>query len=606
MSAISNTYAGVLEKKARDRTLLAKLTGKLTGRTDAAHSWKQRNFVLEGQTLKYMDGGGVLKGTMDVRDNSIRKVVAEEANGKEYAFELTLPHGNQGQEEKVYLSAESNTARAKWISVLIAAGVAEKWQLRPKTLLKKTGRDVANALVAGPRDDRQLLVLQTLQDGTNRAHYLARLDAAAAELEDLEGTIQQQNQGGSAAGQNLLQLKLTRHALQEKVEGIVKNRAAYIIQALLRRTKSLRRVREAKLAKAAVGKIEKLVLAFLFRRVVRRRLVDKHARHVINSMLIRRLAQIRKLAALRAAPRVIVIEGVKGEDIKFDEACASADFFFYVMSCYDPTGQFRGNEETRVEHGYGLRATSVFRSEGIKFHITPDWGKQAAIVTGSNAQCFLVVTLVTRASTSKNEVFHGQAIIKLWEHPEIFDGRGTRVAIAKSPLVKYVAPLEDVSGTSMLSINEALHRRVDGVISFTVRLAPNLYTATGPLCKESGRMLSSEFKRRFFVLHDNRLFYCHGESVLGSVKHSILCKEVTALTREKCQGRDCLRIHFFSYSLQKKGSWLVHFPDDVGLAQRLEWVRKLHRCCAGLPPDCTDVQSVKKGSDNSKKGPMRV
>ena len=572
---ISASFEGPLEKRARVRGAAGEsvraFLSKITGLNDE-HAWKRRDFKLEGQTLSYWDGQKK-KGILNIKDCKIRKVAPDEVNGKENGFELVLPHGDT-RNEAVYLSAESLTARAKWISILTAAAVAEQWQLRPKTLLKKTGRDVANALVAGPRDERQLLVLRTLQDGTNRAHFMEKFHDVTAELETLETKIQQHGDD--------MQLKLSRRRLYDELDEIKRLRAAYIIQALYRRMKSLRRIKLIKAQKEAHCRIFKFIRAFLFRQMMRRRILKRCARHVIGSLIVRCLAKMRRLQALRAGPRVILVEDIKGEKVKFDEACASSDFFFYVSSFFDPTEQFRGNQETRVEHGYGLRATSVFKSEGIKFNISPHWTEQRAIVTGSHANCFIVVTLVTRASKSSQEVFHGQAIIKLSDHPEIFDGRGAKAVISKAVLIKYVAPLEDVHGTSMLNINEAIHRKVDGSLSFTIRIPPNAYTAAGQLWKESGRFLSSEFKKRFFVLLEEKIFYTHSQSLLGSVKHLILCKEVTALTTEKSQGHDCVRIHFFSYAQQKKGSWLVYFADEMSKAARNEWMRKLYRCCPGL------------------------
>ena len=96
-------------------------------------------------------------------------------------------------------------------------------------------------------------------------------------------------------------------------------------------------------------------------------------------------------------------------------------------------------------------------------------------------------------------------------------------------------------------------------------------------------MLSNEFKLRFFVLLGDYFWYVHSESDLGSIKKRIQCREVTALTHEKSQGRECLRLHFTLLANSAKGSWLLQFPEGTAPAVEREWIRKLHRCCKALP-----------------------
>jgi len=158
------------------------------------------------------------------------------------------------------------------------------------------------------------------------------------------------------------------------------------------------------------------------------------------------------------------------------------------------------------------------------------------------------------------------------------------VVSASADIQKYVAPLETTSGSSILNLNGALHRKVKGKLWFSLRVPLHTRTMAGWLFKESGRLLSrGEFKKRFFLLQGDFFWYTHSDSELGSVKKRIMTREVTALVREKCKGRECLRIHYTQLADQRKNSWLVYFPDDVPGSVQREWVRKLHRCCRGLP-----------------------
>ena len=573
-----SSYSGVLEKRARGHTFLGKLTSTV-GHKDG-NTWQTREFRLVGQTLSYWKDGSK-KGEVNVLNCIVRKLVPEEVNGREYGFELELP--GAGTVEKLYLSAESSLLRAKWISVLLAAGKDEKWQLRPKTLLKTSGHDVAMALVAGPRDERQVMVVEHLMIGARKAHFMQQKRVLYEQLNEL----QEEERQTTPSTQKYFTLKLRIRDVNDAFERYTREHAAFVIQSFMRQCATRRRLDKIKRRVQCAKRVQLCIRTFLFRRRLLRFRRRRRAAHVIVTLIIAWLSRVRARRRIESHPRVIVIEHVQGDGIEFDEAAAAHDFFFYAMSCFDsntdPKTKFRGCEETRVEHGYGLRTTSVYRSEGVGFNIKPIWKDQQGVATGSHKNCFIVITLVTKASSSATEVFHGQAVVRLADHPGLFDGKGTVIS-AETMIQKYVAPLETVTGSSILNLNDALHRRVNGKLSLKMRIPQQTHTMAGWLFKESGRMLSrGEFKKRYFLLLGDYFWYSHGDSELGNAKKRILCREITALTKEKYKGHDCMRIHFTLLADQRKGSWLVYFPDDVPTTVQREWVRKLHRCCRRLP-----------------------
>ena len=582
---LSGSYNGFLEKRSRARGFLSNFANA------DGDTWQRREFRLDGQVLTYWKGN-VKKGELNVENNVIRKLVPEEANGREFGFEVAMPRPNLA-DEKLYLAAETYVARAKWISVLNLAAKLENWTLRPKTLLKKTGQDVARALIAGPRDERQFMVAEYLMIGARKAHFRQRKDSLQEQLEKL---AEEEREGKG----NKYEIRLRSRDINEAFEKCLMEHASFVIQSFLRQSASRRRLGRTKHRDKCAVRFQRCIRAFLFRRRLQKRRRRRKAAHVIVSFFIWRLSVLHAKVRLQKQPLIIQVEEVRGKGVRFDQDVASHEFHFYVMSCFDgntdPDTQFRGCQETRVEHGYSLRSTSVFRSEGIAFNTLPVWKGVKAFAAGSHVGCFLIFTLVTKTPLSSSEVFHGQAVVRLSDHTEqLFDGRNTRVSIDALQMQKYVAPLEDTSGASILSLNEALHRKVEGTLSFVLSVPPHTRTMTGWIFKESGRLLSNEFKKRFFVLHDNKLWYSHSDSELGNVKKSIQCREVTALVREKHKGRDCLRLHFTTLADQKKSSWLLYFPEEPaqsgseargdgpgpGPVQR-EWIRKLHRCCKAL------------------------
>jgi len=574
---LSASHSGFLEKKPRIR---GGFLGKVVFGGDR---WKRREFRLNGQMLSYWDGSEK-KGEINVKGCVIQKLVPEEAGGREFGFEVELQYG-EVPKEKLFLAAENSVQRAKWISSLNAASKDEKWLLRPKTLLKKSGRDVAKALVAGQRDERQYLVVQRLMWGSRKAHFFERKQMLQQQLERL--LLERDDQSDRKNNKSDPSLALRIRDVGDSLMQLCAQYAASVLQSFIRECASKRRLQKSNEIKRRAKSLQRAARWFLFNRRLLRHHRRRRAAHIIASMCIRRLTVNAAIRRLQQQPRILLIDDVCGEGIRFDEGSASHDFFFYVMSCYDantdPQTQFKGANETRVENGYGLRTTSVFRSEGIGFNTLPIWKGIQGMATGSHVGCFIVITLVTKGSSSSSpEVFHGQAVVRLSEHLRMFDGRGTSETVT-TKLLKYVAPLEKTSGDSILSINDAIHRKVEGNLSLRLHIPAHTHTMTGWLLKESGRMLSNEFKLRFFVLLGDYFWYVHSESDLGSIKKRIQCREVTALTHERSQGRECLRLHFTLLANSAKGSWLLQFPEGTAPAVEREWIRKLHRCCKALP-----------------------
>jgi hypothetical protein len=541
-----------------------------------------REFRLDGQQLSYWQGR-TKKGEVCIKDVGVRKLASDEANGKEFGFLLTLPEGVPAN-EKLYLCADSATTRAKWIQVLNTAAKNKEWEIKFQSLMKKTGESIAKALVQRPLDDREALVILHLKQRAQFRRILQDRHEAEAELHRLRAQVAgaaASAKGGSNSNNRLLKEQ------EERLANLTRAYSASIIQASFRRFLVLRRLRRRRRERQMVALIEKCVKGFLDRRVEVRRLRKERAAHKIGSLLIWRLYKLRSFLRLCRSAPVVLVEGVAGEAIKFEEASASHLFFFYVMACHDTNTDanthFNGKDETRVEHGYGLRSSSISRSGGIPFNTTPTWKGDRGIAVGVREDSFLVVTLVTSQKPGAQEVFHGQAVVRLSEHSQLFDGTGTAVPVHCN-IQKYVAPLETPAGSSVLSLNQAMHRKVEGRLSLSLRVPRHTHTIAGWLYKESGRLLSHEFKRRYFVLLEGALHYSHSDAELGLVKNTLLCRDVTALSREPSQGRDCLRIHYTQLASGKKGSWLVHFPpeqrQDVNVWR--EWVRKIHRSCAQL------------------------
>ena len=99
-SRLAGKYSGQLEKRSRDRGIFAPLRS-LTDVHHTGNTWRRREFHLDGQQLSYWQGR-TKKGEVCIKDVVVRKLASDEANGKEFGFELTLPYGEPAN-EKIFL-----------------------------------------------------------------------------------------------------------------------------------------------------------------------------------------------------------------------------------------------------------------------------------------------------------------------------------------------------------------------------------------------------------------------------------------------------------------------------------------------------------------------
>lgn len=105
---------GQMEKLGRGRGLVSSLLGK---------KWAARNFKLHEDKKVYYYDGTTPRGEFSIENGKIVRVKKEDADGREFAFEVTATDG-----EKVLVACETETEMNDWMSKLelIASG---RWAL---------------------------------------------------------------------------------------------------------------------------------------------------------------------------------------------------------------------------------------------------------------------------------------------------------------------------------------------------------------------------------------------------------------------------------------------------------------------------------------------
>jgi len=547
---MNSYFEGLLEKRSRARSFLA------------ISNWKTRTFKLIGQDLSYSEGT-TLKGEINTNGAEVRKVKSEDADGRVFAFELILEAKQPNEErERLLLNAESEPIRMKWMSVLNASSRSASWTLATKSIQSKTGLEIASALISAPKDDSAVLIVEGLKGS-----------AIKHELEE----------------------KIALEKNEESRKALVRQKAAFMVQSNFRRYMARRRVRVRKIYLNSAIIIQRAIRVFIARCKLGIKRMHKMAKNKLTTLLIMHLYHFRTAKNLAESPNTFSVF------IKNVEALPSKNtpnkLFVYTMCCYDDSGHFKGADETNVKNGYGLRSTSVHKSQLKDYHPEARWDELAPVVN-STKRCFIVLS-VFEQDASAGEKFMGQAIVALKDFPQIYKGLGIEVTCS---LMKYVAPIEDLNGTAIVGLNSAIAQKTPtGSITFVVRLPSHTMSMSGWLWKEQNGF-NKEFKKRYFVLLDGYLTYATSPSELGG-KGSIKLSDVISIEKElkhhkafekeaRSSGKtECIRITF-KKDKATTDSWLFHFLEEDSPRVKRMWLRKIHRNCPKVPdPDMVALRA---------------
>lgn len=167
-----------------------------------------------------------------------------------------------------------------------------------------------------------------------------------------------------------------------------------------------------------------------------------------------------------------------------------------------------------------------------------------------------------------------QALIRLANVPTLSSESTVEV---KALLQKMKKTVINASGEALGNVRKAPQGSV------TLRLSrpnPN-YNLCGWLWKVSESLLSSAWKKRWFLLLDGELRYYNSDLGMENEKNIVPCRNVTAISEMECNGRNAMKIEFTSEG--KENFWCIDFDEETPQHIRRLWKRVLFRNCPQIP-----------------------
>jgi len=226
--------------------------------------------------------------------------------------------------------------------------------------------------------------------------------------------------------------------------------------------------------------------------------------------------------------------------------------------------------------------TSNYKIENLRVKGSSDFNPKQALATAPRRMDFIVVTLIDKSSTAKDE-FLGQAVLRISDVRKAMP-KGTNTTQVTIDLnARLIANVIDGNGTNLTTVRKA----GGGNVTVNITLPDQNYSYCGWMYKVSESMLSSAWKRRWFVLINGELQYYNSEYNLESAKNVIVGKDVTALKEEVYKGRSCIKLSFTVDG--KESFWQLDYDDGATTAVKNQWMRRLYRNCPALVDPTMDT-----------------
>lgn len=147
-------------------------------------------------------------------------------------------------------------------------------------------------------------------------------------------------------------------------------------------------------------------------------------------------------------------------------------------------------------------------------------------------------------------------------------------------------PIQDANKENLVTVRKA----GTGSVTVSIMIADPSYSTCGWLWKVSESLLSSAWKKRWFVLVNGELQYFNSEFNLELRKNAIDGTTITSIKEEAHKGRQATKISFSADG--KESFWLLDFDENQSkLIQRL-WQRRLLRSAVNL--DDPEMEKIRK------------
>lgn len=162
-------------------------------------------------------------------------------------------------------------------------------------------------------------------------------------------------------------------------------------------------------------------------------------------------------------------------------------------------------------------------------------------------------------------------------------GKQQTITYTALPIGNYSVPIHDATGKPL--VTSGVDTPGKGTLAFSVKTGHRGSACSGWLWKVSSSTFSTAWKLRFFTLIDNTFTYYENEHTLHTIKGTLNCNEVTAVTEDKHKGSDCFIL------TGGKEKWIMKFRDEETEDVRKRWMRVIIRNC----PFVTDPELVRLG-----------
>lgn len=585
-------FSGKLEKRSRRRAFLT------------SDNWKMRDFKVDGQEVTYFDESGKERGSFNVKGAKSLKVRPEDAQGKYNAFAVQLaavdlPDEEIQNEETVFLAADSEATRAKWMSIINASALSEKWMISNQVVQAKSAADIASALLS-KRDETKSDFIAGYVISNNFKHrqvmkeYNAEIDSVQLAI----GHIKADFQDGKADYNMLKQLS-------SRLEELKHVRAISAVQYQVRLFLTRRKVLHKQDAHVAARKLAAAIRIFVARRKLKARVERERMLKIIKRVVVRYLANFRKRWNRKRKGQLFALDLINAKHLIGVEDL-NAKCFAYTMSCVDKSGSFKGAATTDIKDGYGLNSRCLHESSRQQYSHDPVWEDEEAdpelrtrercYVLDTTSDCYIVVTLMAEGYIRDTKSYLGQAIVKIADHERALYTEEKTVTFRDVPLLRYVAPVEDRVGVSPFSISTALRvSKVTGQVSFRLKLVKSIDCQYGTMEKitnskfASLQLGSSGVKQRYFVLVHNLLYYNKDQNLFSNKNkdHCLDLEKVTAisfLNHAHTSPRSWTVQLTFQLTVDSEHKkWELFLPkQEVTKKGFLRWLRRIYRACPNL------------------------
>jgi hypothetical protein len=275
--------------------------------------------------------------------------------------------------------------------------------------------------------------------------------------------------------------------------------------------------------------------------------------------------------------------------------------------------------------GSSYKSVSTYHSQPVSSGTgaAVEWNEQAILggLKGDNKGA-LLVTAVRKSETGAVQVV-GQGLMHIRNYPLLHTYQPIDVALKLLPYAHRIKdsherPVYNNIITKKLAEEELAKpaAAVDcGTMLLSVALCPFAYGMCGYMYRLSHELLSSKWKRRWFVLCDMVLYYYDDPDDVGTLKGSLDLGTVTSIVQGAPRAKD--EVHYELIGKTTDGdaaNWAIRFLEDDPRATQEMWKRKISRSChyitgtnafpvdEGVRPPLGDKQSSMLGSISTAPG----